>query len=243
MLSLFCVCLCLLSSSIQAQQNPNIILISGDDVGWNDLGVYGHPVHTPSLDRMAAEGIRFNQFYVTTSSCSPSRAAVWTGKYPHATGAENLHDPLPADQWVISGYLKGQGYYTANVGKLHLGERPAILAQYDLILPEVFKNGQKPTDHSGIDEFLDRRPKDRPFFLGIGYTEAHRPFKHRTPIPQPHTPDKVEVPPYLADLPEVRQDLVDYYDEINFMDASIGRLMQRLRDEGIEDNTVIFLRR
>src|SRR6218665_245257 len=76
---------------------PNIIFIIGDDISHDDIGCYGHPlVKTPNIDQLAKEGLRFNNMFVTSSSCSPSRTSILTGRYPHNTGAAELHTELPA---------------------------------------------------------------------------------------------------------------------------------------------------
>src|ERR1041385_5372993 len=78
---------------------PNFVIFIADDVSWDDVGPYGNPrVHTPNIDRLAGEGMRSARAILTTSSCSPSRCSILTGRYPHATGAAELHMPLPADQ-------------------------------------------------------------------------------------------------------------------------------------------------
>ena len=78
---------------------PNIILLIADDMAWDDCGAYGHKtVRTPNIDRLASEGMRFNRAFLTASSCSPSRSGMITGRYPHSTGAQQLHWPLPPDQ-------------------------------------------------------------------------------------------------------------------------------------------------
>ena len=87
-----------LISFVQAKQ-PNFILFITDDISWDDLGCYGSKVaQTPHLDQMAKEGMRFNNAYLSISSCSPSRCSIISGRYPHNTGAAELHTTLPADQ-------------------------------------------------------------------------------------------------------------------------------------------------
>jgi arylsulfatase A-like enzyme len=115
------------AQSLGAAQHPNIVIIFADDLGYGDLGVYGHPsIRTPNLDRMAADGMRFTQFYSAASLCSPSRAALLTGRLPIRTGVNQVLVPwskggLPREEITIADALKRAGYATACVGKWHLG--------------------------------------------------------------------------------------------------------------------------
>jgi arylsulfatase len=114
-------------------ERPNIVVILADDLGYGDLGVYGHPtIRTPNLDRMAAEGVRFTQFYSGAASCSPARAALLTGRLPIRNGVNQVLVPwskggLPADEITIAEALKPAGYATACIGKWHLGHLPQYL--------------------------------------------------------------------------------------------------------------------
>lgn len=120
-----------LSVSVHAADRPNIIFILADDLGYGDLGCYGHPtIRTPNLDRMAAEGMRFTDFYAAAEVCTPSRAALLTGRYPVRTGM--VHDQyrvlrsrstghLPASEITLAEALKARGYATGMIGKWHLG--------------------------------------------------------------------------------------------------------------------------
>ncbi len=209
-------------------KRPNILLLIADDLGDGDLGCYGHPtMRTENLDRLAAGGMRFTGAFVTTSSCSPSRASMFTGRYPHATGAEDLHVPLPADQKILPSYLAEAGYYTANVGKLHLGENGA--AQFDRVEDKL---------ESWLS-VLKERPGDKPFFLSVGFHDPHRPYQPDT-IPDPTDPAEVIVPPFLADTPETRQDLAGYYDEATRMDREIGKILAELDSRGLAENTLVI---
>ncbi len=122
-------CICLPSGLIHARP-PNIVIIFADDLGYGDLGCYGHPsIRTPNLDRMAAEGLRFTDFYSAAEVCTPSRAALLTGRYPIRSGMcgkrrvlfPNSKGGLPPEEITIADALKGRGYVTAHIGKWHLG--------------------------------------------------------------------------------------------------------------------------
>jgi len=112
---------------------PNIILIYADDLGYGDLGCYGHPtIRTPNLDRMAAEGMRFTQFYAGAPLCTPSRATLLTGRLAIRSGLTRVLFPwstggLPDDEFTVAEGLKTAGYRTACIGKWHLGHRPPYL--------------------------------------------------------------------------------------------------------------------
>jgi len=110
---------------------PNVVIIYADDLGYGDLGCYGHPtIRTPNLDRMAAEGMRFTQFYSAAEVCTPSRAALMTGRYPVRSGMAHTQirvlrnkstGGLPHEEVTVAELLKGQGYTTGIIGKWHLG--------------------------------------------------------------------------------------------------------------------------
>lgn len=206
---------------------PNMIWLIADDLGGKDLGCYGHPtLRTPNINRMAAEGLRFTHAFVTTSSCSPSRASMFTGKYPHSTGAENLHDPLPAEQRIVPELLRAADYYSGSVGKFHLG---AVAAK---------KLDKIEDDLGAWKAFLDNRQKSKPFFLSIGFHDAHRPFD-RGCIDQPYEHTEIMVPPYLPDIQEAREELAGYYDEITRMDGVIGEVLQYLEQHDLTKSTMI----
>jgi N-sulfoglucosamine sulfohydrolase len=113
-------------------KRPNIVLMIADDMAWDDCGAYGNTkVRTPHIDRLAREGMRFDRAFVTASSCSPSRSSIITGRYPHNTGAEELHWPLPAEQVTFVEKLRAAGYWTAQAGKWHLGN--AVKSRFDVV--------------------------------------------------------------------------------------------------------------
>ena len=216
------------STDAGEKRPANILWLIADDVGPQEFGCYGHPtIRTPNIDRLAREGLRFTNAFVTTSSCSPSRASLFTGKYPHSTQAENLHEPLPADQVILPEFLARQGYFTGNVGKFHLGG--VARKKLDRVLDGV----------GDWRAFLSERPNDRPFFLSVGFHDAHRGFD-RGCVDPPHQHSDVIVPPFLPDVPDVREELASFYDEISRMDGVIGDIVKTLADEGVLDDTLVM---
>jgi arylsulfatase A-like enzyme len=213
---------------------PSFVIAIADDVSWDDFGAYGHPrIQTPSVDRLAREGMRFDRAFVTTSSCSPSRASILTGRYPHATGAPELHQPLPAEQVTLFEVLGKAGYYTAAAGKWHLGD--ATKREVD----RIYGGGA-----SGCEKWLvalRERPKDRPFFLWLAAFDAHRDYAESA-IPSPHRPSDAIVPPYLPDGEATRRDFALYYDEVARLDGYLGEVIEELeRQDAARDTFVLFL--
>jgi arylsulfatase A-like enzyme len=167
---------------------PNIILINCDDLGYGDLGCYGSPANkTPHLDRMAAEGARFTDFYMASSLCSPSRGAMMTGCYPRRIGFGSFDGlgvlfpgqgvGLSADEITIADILKGQGYATKIVGKWHCGDQPAFL----------------PTRH-GFDSYYGLPYSND---MGIQASSLHRPMP---PLPLLRDEEVIEEQPDQASL-------------------------------------------
>lgn len=217
-------------------KKPNIIFIIADDVSWDDIGCYGNPaVRTPNIDKIAKQGIRFDNVYLTASSCSPSRNSIISGRYPHNTSAAELHTPLPAEQIPFPLLLKESGYYTVQAGKSHFGT-PALRA-----FDKAYEGQEGGT---GAEErwvkCLQERPKDKPIFAWFAAIDAHRPWQADN-FGTPHDPAKVVVPPYLADTETTRKDIASYYNEIARFDFYIGEVVQELKRQGIEKNTLIMI--
>ncbi len=213
-----------------ADSRPNFIVFVADDAAWNDIGCYGNlAVRTPNLDRLARQGMRFTQAMLTTSSCSPSRCSILTGRYPHATGAEQLHWPLPAGQVTFVELLRRHGYWTCSAGKWHLG--PAAVKKFDRVIRGVKNNPWL--------RALRQRPRGKPFFLWAAFVDPHRPYQPGAVDP-PHKPEEVVVPPFLPDVPEVRRDLALYYDEISRMDQHIGQVLEELQRQGVAEETFVL---
>ena len=216
---------------------PNVIIFIADDISWNDFGCYGNKeVKTPNIDRIASRGVKFNNFYLTTSSCSPSRISIMTGRYPHNTGAAELHTEPTVDFATMGSVLKENGYYTAQAGKWHMGEK--IKSGFDTIIEKHSDNGD-----GGEEQWVDvlqKRDKDKPFFFWYAAYDAHRIWGENK-FSNAHTEQNVAPPTTLVDGTETRKDLAQYYDEIKRFDHYIGKVEQELATQGVLKNTLIII--
>ncbi|WP_298480086.1 sulfatase [uncultured Maribacter sp.] len=233
--------------TIPKNQQPNIVLIIADDVSWNDIGPYGNSkIRTPNLDKLADDGMLFTEAFLTTSSCSPSRTSVISGLYPHNTDAEQLSWPLPENKKTFVQELKNAGYWTGLAGKYHLGD--PVRNDFDVLLEMQWKDAPIGLDRrlvgdgSGCDDWislLQNRPKNKPFFTWLASFDAHRPF-YKGISNTPHEAEDVMLPPYMPNTEKVKEDFALYYDEINRMDAYIGKVVKELEKQGVAENTIVL---
>ena len=234
-----------------ADQPPNMILFIADDVSWNDYGCYGNAAaRTPNIDALANGGIRFTQAFLTASSCSPSRASIVTGRYPHNNGrAAELHLPIAGNLPWFPESLRAAGYYTALSGKNHMtvdtsDGQPNRPKAFDLI-----DAGRAPGNsggHANWVKILEQRPKDQPFFCWFAAYDAHRGWDadkqwNSDEYGPKHDPARVQVPPFLVDNRETREDLASYYNEVTRFDYFIGQVVQTLRNQNELANTLILI--
>lgn len=237
---------------VTAAEKPHMLLIIADDVSWNDLGCYGNPyARTPNIDALARAGRRFDQAFLTASSCSPSRSSIITGRYPHNNGkASELHQPIAAHLPWFPQLLRKAGYFTAIVGKHHMtvdepvaekspGEKP-----FDLV--DAGKAPGNSGGHAHWRKTLQERPKDQPFFGWFAAMDAHRDWEadkewDESKYGTKHRIDQVVVPPFLVDDEATRSDLVSYYNEVTRFDYFVGQVVEELKAQQMLDDTLIFI--
>lgn len=216
---------------------PNVIIFIADDVSVNDLGSYGNSfVQTPNIDFLARNGVQFNNAILTSSSCSPSRISIMTGRYPHNTGAAELHTEPRIRFESIASQLKADGYYTGSAGKWHMGE--LLKSGFDQIYEDQTENGD-----GGEDKWipsLRERDRNRPFFFWFASYDAHRVWGENR-FSDTHTKDEIEVPETLIDNDSTRVDLLNYYDEIKRFDFHVGEVIEELKRQEVFENTIIII--
>ncbi|MCL5005153.1 MAG: sulfatase [Acidobacteria bacterium] len=207
---------------------PNFVFLISDDQSCPDAGCYGNKfLHTPNIDRLAREGMRFDCTFAPAPSCSPSRSAILTGESPRETGTSRFHSPMPVGQMTILEYLKIRGYYTGAFKKVHQGL-------------EFWNRWDFQGHHLPIETFFDRRPKDRPFYLHIGYHDPHRPYLPGERYPAHNTRSEVVDPGFLPDTSGIRRDLAHYYEAIERLDLRVGKFLELLDERGLAENTLLI---
>lgn len=228
----------LLTTRVHAQKDvPNVIIFIADDVSWDDMGAYGNEqVKTPNIDYLAENGLTFHNVFLTASSCSPSRNSIMTGRYPHNTGAAELHTEPPLAMLSLAEMLKKQGYYTASSGKFHMGEYARRGFDNITEKPEVVGDGGEEM----WVPVLQQRPKDKPFFMWFAALDAHRVWGPNE-FSGTHKGENLEPPFYLAEGLETKKDLAQYYDEIYRFDHYIGEVIKELQNQKVLENTLIIV--
>jgi uncharacterized sulfatase len=209
---------------------PNVVWIYGEDL-YPNLACYGTPVvATPNIDRLAAEGTRYENAFVTCPVCSPSRSAIITGRYQTSFGAHNHRScrdvPLSTDVRLVTDHFRDAGYFTCNSSG-----------------PPDDRPGKTDFNFARDDPFdgvlWSERAPGQPFYQQLNITDTHRDF---TPDPErPIDPDAVELPPYYPDHPLVRKDWAMWLESIQVFDRKVGQVLRRLDDDGLTQNTIVFL--
>lgn len=217
---------------------PNIVLCVADDWGWPHAGAYGDQgIQTPHFDRIAAEGARFEQAYVTSPSCTPSRNSLITGKYFWQLGAgASLWSTLPEEHRSFVHLLRDAGYVTGRAKPKSWG--PGNIQSW------VEHHGDHPVTaaYRTFDEFLEKTDApDKPFFFWLSTSDPHRAYDPGSGERAGIDPAKVHLFDHYPDVPEVRTDVADYYFEVQRWDRLVGTMLAALeRAEVLEDTVVIM---
>lgn len=225
----------------EAAKRPNILWISCEDISPN-LGCYGDGyASTPNLDRLAKEGVRYTRAFTPAGVCAVVRTGLITGMYPISFGGQHMRSRVrfPDNVKPFPVYLREAGYFCTNKSKTDY--------QSQMDLNEVWD--RQGANHS---DWRERQP-GQPFFSVINLTcshesqirhgeQTHQFVRQRLQPEQRHDPDKAAefLPPIYPNTPEARKDWAWYHDNISEMDRQAGEVLQRLRDDGLEENTVVI---
>ncbi|MHC4534376.1 MAG: sulfatase family protein [Planctomycetota bacterium] len=229
----------------KSKSNPNILLMVAEDHGLQ-LSCYGDKhISTPNLDALAETGVRFVSAYVAQAGCSPSRASILTGQYPHNHGQIGLATHglrmYKDDTPNLTTYLKGAGYRTGIIGKIHVNPEYAFSFDYKAFPKSNFNKRSVRGFARTAGEFF--RASDDPFLLWVSFPDAHRPFHDQ----QDGIPARIMGPEDVETLPMVgvstRQTLqttASYYNCMQRLDVAVGMVLKELTDSGKTDNTLII---
>lgn len=244
---------------------PNFLLITVDDMSSDSVGIFGNPIPniTPNIDRLAAEGLRLQHGHVTVAICQPCRAVWMTGRYPHNSGALGF-DQIRPDVPTLPESLKKAGYRTGLMAK-HGHVVPSRASSFDeIVAARELKNGRSPElfGKRAAQFFAAAKKEGKPFFLMANSQDPHRPFigskqeenakkhdhKNKTHqygggFPDDRVifdPAKITVPGFLPDLPDIRQELAEYYSSVHRADAITGAVLKALDDADLRENTIVM---
>lgn len=237
----------------------NVLLITVDDMNHDSSGVTGCKVPniTPNIDRLAAEGMRFEHAHMTIAVCQPARSVLMTGRYPHRNGARGF-EPIRRDVPTLQESLRAAGYLNGIMAKVgHLA--PIEKFCWDTVVPpEELGNGRDPElYYKHAKSFFEKAHNEkRPFFLMANSQDPHRPFAgseqeasranrrraagEAAAVSRTYKPEEVIVPGFLPDLPDIRTELAQYFTSVHRCDEAVGRILRALKESGQEDNTLVM---
>lgn len=227
----------------------NILFITADDMNHDSAGCYGCviPGLTPNLDRLATDGMRFHYAYSTVAVCQPVREIMHTGLYPHRNGAMGFF-PLKSGVRTLNQQLHDAGYLISMIGK-NPHYQPAEHFCVDFAESQISRSPARLAEVT--KKFVGMaRAQQRPFFHHVNCTDPHRPFigakgaddlAHGDAPSRWVKPEEVPaVPGFLEDLPEVRQEVAQYYTSVRRLDDCVGAVLQALQEAGAADNTLVM---
>ena len=231
---------------------PNIIVIMADDLGWGDVSINGADlIETPNIDRIGREGIQLTSFYAGANVCTPSRAALLTGRYPVRSGMQHIIFPhsqggLPQDEVTIPEVLKTAGYATGMVGKWHLGHQDEHWPTehgFDEFFGVAYSNDMQPFDlyeqktiiqaPADQSELTNRYAEASADFIAR-YAEAETPFFLYVAETFPH------IPLFAPEDAENQSEAGLYGDVVQHLDTGVGQILDALDAAGVADNTLII---
>ncbi|MHC4672473.1 MAG: sulfatase family protein [Planctomycetota bacterium] len=227
---------------------PNIVILITHDTGRH-FGCYGiETVNSPHIDGLAGGGVLFKRSFCVAPQCSPSRSALYTGRFPHATGVmsvvqQEFEWDLHAGERHIAGFLKEAGYRTFRIGVGHEMRRDPKEMGFTDVIKVPHKEGEyfftcDEVAETTVKVFEEMAKDNLPFYAQIGFFETHRGFEHGGV--KPDSTKGVTIPLYIIDEPSARADFAAFQGAIKKVDASIGSILRGLEDWGLSENTIVI---
>ncbi|HXH98838.1 MAG TPA: sulfatase [Sphingobacteriaceae bacterium] len=226
--------------SAQNAAKPNVVIIMADDLDSRELSCYGgQNIKTPNIDRLAREGMKFNNIYASEAMCVPTRASLFTGLYPARHGSYQNHKTVYKNTKSIGHYLGDLGYRVGLTGKNH-SIKPASVFPFEIIKGFEPNCVAETDDYTldGVRDFISK--KDKPYCLFVMSVNPHAPWT--VGDPSEFNPDKLILPPHWVDTRESRLEYCKYLAEVRRLDNQVGDILKTLKETGQDKNTlVVFL--
>jgi N-sulfoglucosamine sulfohydrolase len=239
--------------SVQDNKPLNILLFTADDLDKNSLGCYGGRTEdiSPNIDKFAAEGLMFNHAFVNNSICAPSRGILATGLYGHNSGVMGFMKMSPACQTpLIMEVMRGHGYQLGVLSKVdHSTPKESFEWDFVKVQSELGFGRNPDLYYKRAKDFFDMtRKSGKPFYFMVNSDDPHRPYfvpgqELTGGMAEPsriYTPEEINVPGFLPDLPDVRKELSYYYNSVKRLDDTFGKVMQALEESGYKENTLVI---
>ncbi|MFN5949445.1 MAG: sulfatase [Pirellulaceae bacterium] len=240
----------------RGDERPNIVFLLADDLGYGDLGCYGHPyAKTPSIDQLAREGTLFRSAYAAGPFCAPSRCGFMTGRFPQTFPVDTATAGF-GSAVTVTETLKQKGYRTAHFGKWDIG-KAVERGTYGIDEIQVIQSSHgddRGKDHETTAAAIDfiRRSQGKPFYMNVWFHSVHTPVRphprfvdrfrdvqvHREDFSNPHFLQRWD--DYEADLGDAVGGMKQYLGDLSQLDDQVGRVLAAIREAGIEQNTIVL---
>ena len=231
------------------RRRPNILLVTVDDMSADSVGAFGCKLAgtTPHIDRLARQSLKFNHAHVQVGNCYPSRNVMQSGRYPHNSGVEGFYR-VQNEYPVLCDLMKEAGYYAAIRGKVtHTTPYSPYDWDEDLtIKPDGGKEDMKEAasyHRSTKRGIANAKKAGKPFYINVNISDPHKPFwkpGDKNPTSREFTEKEVPVPGFLFDHPDIRKELVLYYNSVRRADDCVGEILRALKESGAGDDTVVI---
>lgn len=227
---------------------PNFLFIIADDCTYRDLGCYGGQAETPNMNKLVAQGMKFNRCFQTAPMCSPTRHTIYTGLYPVKSGAYTNHSHAYDGIKSVVHYLKPLGYRVALSGKSHVAPVEVFPFERSIIKPskqERKQEGYIPQsiiDFEAVDKLMQQSAEaGTPFALFACSNEPHEPWDKGVEYRELYKAENIKLRPYMVDTKQTREEYVEYLAEITFFDHEVGRLLELLEKHDLVEDTLVMV--
>ncbi|MEO1011124.1 MAG: sulfatase-like hydrolase/transferase, partial [Bacteroidota bacterium] len=221
-------------SADKKQKPPNVLIFMADDMTWSDCSPYGNTdVFTPNIQKLANEGLCFDNMFTSTAMCAPTRQQILTGLFPVRSGAFPNHSKVYKGVKSLGHHFGALGYEVVVIGKKHFGPDSSYPLQY---IPFRQHDDGKDGREIHLDSLKRIIEGEKPFFIIVAQNQPHKPW-NRGDTTQ-YDPKSIKVPKNFVDNAKTRSEMVKYYAEITYADSLLGKSLELVERANKTDNTI-----